>query len=271
MVRLIISFGLALVGHFYLLQFSFGIDTPTPPQLISDSSVSVSLNQYFEKTSDISKKESPILPPQKRTEQPVSTQKTPTPTPKPKAKPKQKTEPKKKTIKPTVQKIRKRLKPPEPIQISETKPVIEEKKVEEVPRQSTSREQTRTAVAQAVNKAANPTAPAKATNTETKNRKKSAKSSSVVEARPLYQFNPKPAYPNLARRRGWEGMVLLLVEVTEGGEVALVRLHKSCGHKILDKSALRAVKTWRFLAGTRNGKRTKSTVIIPVHFRLQNS
>lgn len=86
----------------------------------------------------------------------------------------------------------------------------------------------------------------------------------------MYQHNPKPEYPNLARRRGWEGTVLLLVEVTEKGQVTSVKLQNSCGYTILDKAARKAVKNWRFLAGTAGGRPVTSAILIPVHFKLHD-
>ncbi|MCA1907137.1 MAG: energy transducer TonB, partial [Magnetospirillum sp.] len=55
--------------------------------------------------------------------------------------------------------------------------------------------------------------------------------------------NPRPPYPTLARRRGWEGLVVLLVWVNELGLAQSVALHQSSGHDILDQSALNTVKS----------------------------
>ncbi len=90
----------------------------------------------------------------------------------------------------------------------------------------------------------------------------------VVEARPLYQDNPKPKYPALAQRRGWQGTVILAVTVLEDGKTHQVRLHKSSGYKLLDQSAWKAVRNWYFLPGTENGVPVQMEVLIPVHFIL---
>jgi protein TonB len=50
--------------------------------------------------------------------------------------------------------------------------------------------------------------------------------------------------------------------------VAQVRLHKSSGHALLDKSALKTVKSWRFTPGTKNGRPATMEVVVPVRFRL---
>jgi len=92
---------------------------------------------------------------------------------------------------------------------------------------------------------------------------------SVVKAKPLYHRNPEPVYPRIARRRGQQGIVLLLVTVLENGLPGQVTLHKSSGHKLLDVSALKTVKRWHFLAGTINGQPVSMQVLVPVHFVIQ--
>ncbi len=90
----------------------------------------------------------------------------------------------------------------------------------------------------------------------------------IVEARPMYHNNPKPKYPALAQRRGWQGTTVLAVTVLKNGEVAQVQLHESCGYGILDNSAVRAVRKWTFLPATKGGISVRMEVFIPVHFLL---
>lgn len=91
---------------------------------------------------------------------------------------------------------------------------------------------------------------------------------SVVEAKPLYRDNPKPLYPALAQRRGWQGTVILAVSVLADGKADHVRIYKSSDCLLLDKAAVTAVKMWRFLPGTKDGVPVKMEVLIPVHFSL---
>jgi len=91
----------------------------------------------------------------------------------------------------------------------------------------------------------------------------------VRQARPLYRFNPPPDYPALARRRGWQGTVLVLVRVRADGSVAAARVKTSCGYHLLDRSALSAVRGWRFAPGTRDGRPVATEVIVPIHFELK--
>ncbi len=86
---------------------------------------------------------------------------------------------------------------------------------------------------------------------------------------PLYNLNPPPVYPRVARRRNYQGTVLLDVRVTVEGKVADVRLARSSGHQILDRSALDAVEKWRFEPARRAGRPVETWVRVPVRFELQ--
>jgi protein TonB len=91
----------------------------------------------------------------------------------------------------------------------------------------------------------------------------------VVFARPKYRQNPLPHYPEIARRKGYEGRTLLRVEVLESGSVGRIEIADSSGFEVLDKAALRSVKGWAFVPGTRNGETIDQWVIVPIRFSLQ--
>jgi protein TonB len=91
----------------------------------------------------------------------------------------------------------------------------------------------------------------------------------VLQAEPLASFNRPPAYQALARRRGWEGTVVLEVDVDGDGRVQAVRIQTSSSYALLDREALDAVGKWRFTPGSRNGTAVESKVLVPVHFMLQ--
>lgn len=80
--------------------------------------------------------------------------------------------------------------------------------------------------------------------------------------------NPRPPYPTLARRRGWEGLVVLMVWVDELGAARSVELHQSSGHDVLDQSALNTVKSWRFVPARRGGHTVPASVQVPIRFSL---
>ena len=90
----------------------------------------------------------------------------------------------------------------------------------------------------------------------------------TAQTTPLYYKNPKPAYPALARKRNWQGTVVLAIMVLENGTVGQVTIHKSSGHEMLDNSALKTVKTWHFLPGMKNGIPVSMEVQVPILFKL---
>ncbi len=85
-----------------------------------------------------------------------------------------------------------------------------------------------------------------------------------------FLHNAKPKYPKRARKRGLEGKVVLTVLVSASGLVENLSIQSSSGHSVLDKAALKAVKTWRFKSGTFNGLDTAATINIPITFKLEN-
>jgi len=91
----------------------------------------------------------------------------------------------------------------------------------------------------------------------------------VIFAQPRYAENPKPVYPQEARRRGYEGEVLLRVEVLANGRVGRLEVKKSSGYKILDRSALTAVKQWKFIPANEGNGTIPCWVNIPIKFQLQ--
>ena len=89
-------------------------------------------------------------------------------------------------------------------------------------------------------------------------------------AYPDYRINPKPRYPMIARRKGYEGVVLLRVWVLDNGRVGRVELERSSSHKVLDDSALDAVKDWIFIPGKKDGVPISSWVTVPIKFQLSS-
>lgn len=87
---------------------------------------------------------------------------------------------------------------------------------------------------------------------------------------PRHEGNPKPPYPEEARRRGYEGQVRLEVEVLTNGSVGKVRVRTSSGYEVLDRSALETVKDWKFIPARFGTVPVKSTVIVPVTFQLKD-
>lgn len=81
--------------------------------------------------------------------------------------------------------------------------------------------------------------------------------------------NPKPPYPELARKRGQEGVVRVRCQVDSAGAVTGVSLAQTSGHKLLDEAALKTVRKWRFRPAMDNGAPVSGSVVVPVSFRLK--
>ena len=88
-------------------------------------------------------------------------------------------------------------------------------------------------------------------------------------AHPRYAENPKPPYPQEARNRGYQGEVLLRVEVLSNGRVGQIEVKRSSGYEMLDHSALSAVKQWKFIPAKRGEDAVPLWVNIPIKFQLQ--
>ncbi|MGH7891797.1 MAG: energy transducer TonB [Thermodesulfobacteriota bacterium] len=85
-----------------------------------------------------------------------------------------------------------------------------------------------------------------------------------------YGVNPKPNYPKIAKRHGYEGLVVLNVFVLESGNVGKIEIRQSSGYGVLDNSALDAVRKWVFIPGKKNGRAMSSWVVVPIRFDLTN-
>lgn len=91
----------------------------------------------------------------------------------------------------------------------------------------------------------------------------------VMVERPSFLTRPSaPKYPRLARKRGVEGVALYEVWLDENGDQVKQVLVSSSGATILDKSALDAIKQWKFSPHTVGGQKMAHRVQIPVRFKL---
>ena len=82
--------------------------------------------------------------------------------------------------------------------------------------------------------------------------------------------NPHPIYPLIARKKGWEGKVVLQTDVDKQGNVKFVRILESSGFKVLDDISIETLKTWRFKPAKLGNKFVDDIVNIPVKFVLTN-
>jgi protein TonB len=88
------------------------------------------------------------------------------------------------------------------------------------------------------------------------------------QAQPDYLRNPPPVYPEQARVEHRQGVVLLLVSVSDSGNPTSVSVSRSSGYTDFDDSAMRAVRRWRFRPASAGGMNIPSTVGVPVNFEL---
>lgn len=86
---------------------------------------------------------------------------------------------------------------------------------------------------------------------------------------PAFKDVPKPEYPDMARHRGWEGTVLLLLQVRSDGTVGEVKIRQPSGKPILDEAAARAATHWTFNPAMRGPKSVEVWLEVPVKFELR--
>lgn len=100
-------------------------------------------------------------------------------------------------------------------------------------------------------------------------KKETIKQAHIEFAKLLYKKNSLPAYPVIAQRRGYQGIVELMVLVSEKGKISSLKIFKSSGYNSLDRQAVKTVKHWFFEPGKNNGIPQEMWVKIPVKFELK--
>lgn len=76
-------------------------------------------------------------------------------------------------------------------------------------------------------------------------------------------------YPEIARKAGIEGRVIIQVLVSEKGKVIDTRIIKSLGHSGCDEAAVKAIRGVKWKPALQRDKPVKVWVAIPVIFRLK--
>lgn len=86
---------------------------------------------------------------------------------------------------------------------------------------------------------------------------------------PYLESTPKPiSYPRWAIRQGWEGRFVIAIEVLLDGTVGRYKVMESSGHSLLDATAVKAVKSWKFHPAMKEGNPTVTCIEVPVIFQL---
>ena len=90
-----------------------------------------------------------------------------------------------------------------------------------------------------------------------------------VDARGIMGTHTAPDYPQLDKRLGHEGNVLLKLAIDERGAVVDTQVERSSGYQSLDQAAADWVRShWRYQPATRAGDAVASNAEVTVTFRL---
>ena len=89
------------------------------------------------------------------------------------------------------------------------------------------------------------------------------------DASPIASSQVLPKYPASALRAGETGTVLVMASIDRNGVPIDVTLDDRSGNREFDRSALQAVRQWRFQPALRDGKPVAATVRVPVEFALE--
>lgn len=91
----------------------------------------------------------------------------------------------------------------------------------------------------------------------------------VMIENPSFLSRPRaPQYPRMARKRGIEGVALYEIWLDKNGHQVKQVLISSSGATLLDKSALEAIKDWKFSPHSVDGQTMAHRVQIPIRFKL---
>ena len=84
----------------------------------------------------------------------------------------------------------------------------------------------------------------------------------------MFAIQEKIKYPEIAKRAGIQGKVIIQAFIDENGNVVHAKILNGIGGGC-DEMAVDAVKKTKFNPGTQNGKPVKVQVTIPIVFKLQ--
>jgi periplasmic protein TonB len=75
-------------------------------------------------------------------------------------------------------------------------------------------------------------------------------------------------YPKLAKKRNWQGKVLLALRITPSGNLENIHLAGSSGYNILDEAALRAIHQVKTLPKLQSQLKTNLKIEVPILYQL---
>jgi len=92
-----------------------------------------------------------------------------------------------------------------------------------------------------------------------------------VEVKPKVLNNPKPKYPDIARRSGLEGTVIVEFVVDTTGDVLAgsARVVQAKPEGIFEDAALKAIYKWKFTPGQQRDRKVLVKWRQPIHFKFK--
>jgi protein TonB len=75
----------------------------------------------------------------------------------------------------------------------------------------------------------------------------------------------------MSKRMGEQGRVVVRVLIDEQGVAQQAELHTSSGYSRLDRAALQAAQSWRYVPGQRGGRAQAMWFNVPIVFDLKPS
>lgn len=91
---------------------------------------------------------------------------------------------------------------------------------------------------------------------------------SGADAEAELESSPQPPYPELAKRRGWAGVVSLVLDISAAGEVRYVSIEHSSGHDVLDEAAVNYYRAAHYRPAMEKGNPVSSKKKVFAEFRL---
>ena len=123
----------------------------------------------------------------------------------------------------------------------------------------------------AVNQLAKTEAETVQQNTETLS-EETQRSKNAVRGNIKSRLSQYLSYPEFARRKGWQGIVVVALKVNDFGQLKDIHVNSSSGFDILDSTAIDALNKLNAIEVKHEFKLALNTLLeIPIHFKLQGS
>lgn len=98
------------------------------------------------------------------------------------------------------------------------------------------------------------------------------RSQNAVRGNIQSQLSQYLSYPEFARRKGWQGIVVVTLKVNNSGQLKDIHVNSSSGFDILDNTAIDALNKLNAIEIKQEFKLALNTSLeIPIHFKLQGS